>query len=124
MFRADNAEEIRGLAVELYDRLATFGSHLNRVGRQLSGSVNAFNAAVGSLERSVLPGARKFRELGVQTRKTLDTLEPVEEITRVAGSTPDSTPPWSPQPDGGSTNAPGGDGDTGAGDETDGQTRS
>ena len=83
---ADNAEEIRRLAVELYDRLATFGSHLNRVGRQLSGSVSAFNAAVGSLERSVLPGARKFTELGVHTRKSLATVEPVEEITRVSAS--------------------------------------
>jgi len=81
---AENAEEIRRLAVELHDRLATFGNHLNRVGRQLSGSVSAFNAAVGSLERSVLPGARKFTELGVHTRKSLDALEPVEELTRVA----------------------------------------
>lgn len=83
---AENAEEIRRLAVELYDRLATFGNHMNRVGRQLSASVSAFNAAVGSLERSVLPGARKFTELGIHTRKSLDTLEPVEEITRVAES--------------------------------------
>jgi DNA recombination protein RmuC len=81
---ADNAEEIRRLAVELHDRLATFGSHLNRVGRQLSGSVSAFNKAVGSLERSVLPGARKFTELGIHTRKTLETLEPVEELARAA----------------------------------------
>jgi DNA recombination protein RmuC len=81
---AENAEEIRRLAVELHDRLATFGSHLNRVGRQLSGSVSAFNKAVGSLERSVLPGARKFTELGIHTRKTLETLEPVEELTRAA----------------------------------------
>ena len=128
---AENAEEIRGLAVELYDRLATFGSHLNRIGRQLSGSVNAFNAAVGSLERSVLPGARKFRELGVQTRKTLDTLEPVEEITRVAGTAAESAfePPaesateWRPESGAGSTDASGDEGD-GAADHTDEQTRS
>ncbi len=81
---AGNAEEVRELAVELYERLATFGSHLNRLGRQLSGSVGAFNAAVGSLERSVLPGARRFTELGVQTRRSIDTLKRLDEVAREA----------------------------------------
>jgi DNA recombination protein RmuC len=81
---AENAEEVRQLAVELYERLATFGTHLNRLGRQLSGSVGAFNAAVGSLERSVLPGARKFTELGVQTKRSIDTVERIEDVARQA----------------------------------------
>ncbi|MEJ2275895.1 MAG: DNA recombination protein RmuC, partial [Woeseiaceae bacterium] len=63
---ADNAREIRALAEDLYGRLGTFVSHMNRVGRQLASSVENYNKAVGSLERSVLPGARKFTELGVQ----------------------------------------------------------
>jgi DNA recombination protein RmuC len=77
---ADNAKEIRGLAEDLYNRLATFTSHMNKVGRQLASSVENYNRAVGSLERSVLPGARKFAELGIQAKKdieTLDTLDPV-----------------------------------------------
>ncbi|MEJ2275990.1 MAG: DNA recombination protein RmuC, partial [Woeseiaceae bacterium] len=51
-----------------------------RVGRQLASSVENYNKAVGSLERSVLPGARKFTELGVQGKRDiekLDTLDPV-----------------------------------------------
>ncbi len=93
---AENAEEIRRLAEDLYDRLATFGGHLNRLGRQLSGSVGAYNAAVGSLERSVLPGARKFVELGVQPRKSLEPLEPVEAVTR---RTDDELYPEAPESD-------------------------
>jgi DNA recombination protein RmuC len=77
---ADNAREIRVLAEDLYGRLGTFVTHMNRVGRQLASSVENYNKAVGSLERSVLPGARKFTELGVHSTKEiekLDTLEPV-----------------------------------------------
>ena len=62
---ADNAQEIRKLAEDLYGRLATFVSHMNKVGRQLASSVENYNRAVGSLERSVLPGARLFFELGI-----------------------------------------------------------
>jgi len=77
---ANNAQEIRVLAEELYGRLSTFVSHMNKVGRQLASSVENYNKAVGSLERSVLPSARKFVELGVHPKKEvekLDTLEPV-----------------------------------------------
>ena len=79
---ADNAEEIRRLAEDLYDRLSVFSTHLGKIGRQLSGSVSAYNQAVGSLERSVLPGARKFVELGIQGKKDLPELEPIEALTR------------------------------------------
>lgn len=79
---AENAEEIRHRGEQLYDRLAAFSAHLARLGKQLTGSVNAYNAAVGSLERSVLPGARRFVELGVQARREMEAPEPVEALTR------------------------------------------
>ena len=79
---ADNAKEIRILAEELYSRLATFVTHMNKVGRQLASSVESYNKAVGSLERSVLPGARKFVELGVHTKKELEKLESLEPVPR------------------------------------------
>ncbi len=102
---ADNAEEIRELAEDLYTRLATFVRHMNRVGRQLAGSVENYNRAVGSLERKVLPGARKFVELGVQTKKSIEKVETIEPVprsmienvdeddateTKPAGETPDN----------------------------------
>ena len=79
---ADNAKEIRVLAEDLYGRLATFVTHMNRVGRQLASSVENYNKAVGSLERSVLPGARKFVDLGVHAKKEVEKLETLEPVPR------------------------------------------
>ena len=79
---ADNAKEIRKLAEELYNRLATFVTHMNRVGKQLASSVENYNKAVGSLERSVLPGARKFVELGVHEKREIEKLESLEPVPR------------------------------------------
>ena len=79
---ADNAKEIRTLAEDLYGRLSVFVGHLNKVGRQLNSSVENYNRAVGSLERKVLPGARKFTELGIRPKKEIETLEPLESLPR------------------------------------------
>lgn len=79
---ADNAEEIRKLAVDLYGRLTAFVGHMNKVGKQLSSSVDNYNRAVGSLERKVLPGARKFVELGIRPKKEIEPVEPLEALPR------------------------------------------
>jgi DNA recombination protein RmuC len=79
---ADNAEEVRRLAEDLYSRLGSFVGHMNKVGRQLASSVENYNRAVGSLERKVLPGARKFVELGIRPKKDIETLEPLESLPR------------------------------------------
>ncbi len=79
---AENAREIRILAEDLYGRLGTFVSHMNRMGRQLASSVETYNKAVGSLERSVLPGARKFVELGVHEKRELERLQSLEPVPR------------------------------------------
>jgi DNA recombination protein RmuC len=79
---ADNAARIRDLAEELYRRLATFSGHLARVGRTLGQSVDAYNSAVGSLERQVLPGARKFTELGLRPSREIEEIAPVEKLAR------------------------------------------
>lgn len=79
---ADNAQEIRQLAEDLYGRLATFVTHMNKVGRQLAGSVENYNRAVGSLERKVLPGARKFVELGIHPKKVIESIESLDPVPR------------------------------------------
>ncbi|HLI72474.1 MAG TPA: DNA recombination protein RmuC [Acidimicrobiales bacterium] len=80
---ADNAREVQQLGRELYKRLATFGEHLARTGRSLNGAVEAFNKAVGSLERTVLPQARRFEELGVGCAdRKLPDLDPVGSTAR------------------------------------------
>ncbi len=80
---AENAEEIRRLAEDLYGRLGTFVGHLNKVGKNLAASVDNYNRAVGSLERKVLPGARKFVELGIRPKKELESAEPLESLPRM-----------------------------------------
>lgn len=79
---AHNAATIRTLGEDLYRRLAVFSGHLSRLGRSLSSTVDSFNSAVGSLERQVLPGARKFTELGVRPDREIETLEPIDRLTR------------------------------------------
>ena len=79
---AENARQICDLAADLYKRLAVFTGHLARMGQRLGSGVEAYNSAVGSLERQVLPVARRFTELGVQARKELEDLPPVELAPR------------------------------------------
>jgi DNA recombination protein RmuC len=82
MALAHNAETIRGLAEDLYRRLAVFSGHLGKLGRSLGTSIDCFNSAVGSLERQVLPGARKFTELGVRPDREIETLDPIDRTAR------------------------------------------
>ena len=83
---AQNAAQIRDLGQELYRRLSTFNGHLGRMGQRLATAVEAYNAAVGSLERQVLPQARRFNELGVTAEAPLATLEPVGQLVRGTGA--------------------------------------
>jgi DNA recombination protein RmuC len=79
---AQNAAVIRELGQELYRRLGAFTGHLERLGSRLGGAVDAYNSAVGSLERQVLPQARRFPELGVTADAALPELEKIEQPLR------------------------------------------
>jgi DNA recombination protein RmuC len=59
---AANAREIADQGRVLYKRLATLADHFGTVGRSLHKAVDAFNATIGSLERNVLPAARKLKD--------------------------------------------------------------
>jgi len=83
---AHNAAQIRDLGQELYRRLNTFNGHLGRMGQRLAAAVEAYNAAVGSLERGVLPQARRFGELGVTADAPLAPLEPIGQLVRNTGA--------------------------------------
>jgi len=81
---AENAAVIRDLGQELHQRLSSFVAHLARTGRSLGAAVDAYNSALGSLERQVLPGARRFTELGAATGEPLASPEPIERLVREA----------------------------------------
>jgi DNA recombination protein RmuC len=79
---AENAVVVRELGQELYRRLGAFTAHLERLGARLGGAVDAYNSAVGSLERQVLPQARRFPDLGVTADAALPELKGVEQPRR------------------------------------------
>ena len=41
------------------------GAHVSKLGRSLDGAVKSYNETVGSLERQVLPQARRFEQHGI-----------------------------------------------------------
>ncbi|MFO7573047.1 MAG: DNA recombination protein RmuC [Gaiellaceae bacterium] len=78
---AESAREVSALGRELYKRLATMGAHVGKLGKSLDGAVKAYNESVGSLERQVLPQARRFERHGI-TGIEIPELQPVERQTR------------------------------------------
>jgi DNA recombination protein RmuC len=80
---AESAEEVSRTGRELYDRVITFIEHLEKVGRGLNSSVDAYNKAIGSLESRVLVSVRRFKELGAGSAKDVKHLDGVEKSTRM-----------------------------------------
>ena len=60
---AESAREISGEGKKLYQRLSAMAWNFEDIGKRLGGAVESYNKAVGSMERSVFPVARKFPEL-------------------------------------------------------------
>jgi len=79
---AENAEQIRIVGEELYERLSTFADHLGKLGISLNRSVESYNKAVGSFDSRVLPGARKFKDMGIQETKDLPEPDQIERLPR------------------------------------------
>ena len=59
-----SAQEIARLGQELYERLGIVCEYWNKVGKELSGAVEAYNQSVASLESRVFVTARKLKETG------------------------------------------------------------
>lgn len=74
------AKELFDLSRELYGRLSTMAGHVDKLGRSLRAGVTDYNRFVGSLERTVLPSARRLSML--DESKVLATLTIVEESPR------------------------------------------
>jgi DNA recombination protein RmuC len=93
---AESAERISQLGQELAERIGTMVEHFSKVGQSLGRAVDSYNATVASLENRILPSARKFKQLGVNTRKEIPDLQPVEQSPRTSSefhSSTDDLPP-------------------------------
>jgi DNA recombination protein RmuC len=71
-----NAQEMIKESGDLYGRLITFINHFSKVGDNLKRSMDTYNNAVGSFDRSVMPKAKAVEELGRFT----DELPSTEKI--------------------------------------------
>lgn len=79
----EKAEEIAAQAREIYNRLITMGNHVSVIGKSLRSATKSYNNFVGSLETSVLPAARRFKdpEYGI-VEKEIDLIEPNDDDVR------------------------------------------
>ena len=80
---SQNAKEISEAGKELYKRMADMGKHFSKLGTDLNTAVGSYNKTVGTMERRILPAARKFKDLET-TSQQIEMKEPVEidHITR------------------------------------------
>lgn len=76
----EDARAVLTAGKELHARLSTLGGHVDKLGRSLGRSVDAFNATVGSLETQVLPSARRMAALDL-AEAPVPTL-PVDAVPR------------------------------------------
>ncbi|HEY5053292.1 MAG TPA: DNA recombination protein RmuC [Solirubrobacterales bacterium] len=76
------AAEIADAAGTLHARFSKFLSDFERVGKGLTSAATAYDSAVGSMERRLLPQLRKVEELGVAPGKEIEAPEPIEITVR------------------------------------------
>ena len=86
---AENAERIKDLGKELYDRVVKFAEHLSEIAKGLERASKAYNNAVASFDSRLIPSARKFREMGVGSAD-VPQVDPIETFPRPLLSTPSS----------------------------------
>ena len=85
---ARNAREIEELGKTLYDRIAIFAGHFDKVGKSLRSSVENYNKAAGSMEHKLISAARKFTKHGIQSSKDLPEIDEIDATTRSAVQLP------------------------------------
>ena len=78
---AENAERIKDLGKELYDRAMKFAELFSEIAKGLERANKAYNSAVASFDSRLVPSARKFKEMGVGTAD-VPSLDPVETFPR------------------------------------------
>jgi DNA recombination protein RmuC len=80
----EDAQELFDLGQVLYRRIVKLADHVEKLGRSIQRSVKDYNAFTGSLERSVLPAARKLN--AAEPLSTLPTPAPIDEAPRALTS--------------------------------------
>lgn len=79
----ENLDKIRATGQELYGRVLTMSQHFAKLGEAIERTVDTYNQTVGSLERNVLPSARKFKELRPANAGQIEEISEIESTPRV-----------------------------------------
>jgi len=79
---ARDASKIRELGKGLHDSVRVLANHLVRMRDNLEDTVRAFNASVGSVERSFLSRARKLKEFNAGGDEDIPQIEGIDEGLR------------------------------------------
>jgi DNA recombination protein RmuC len=79
---AHDASKIRELGKELYSSVRVLAGHLLKMRNNLEDTVQAFNASIGSVERSFLSKARKLSELNAGGDEPIAQVDPIHEGLR------------------------------------------
>ena len=79
---AHDATRIRELGKELYHSVRVLAGHLVKMRDNLEDTVQAFNASIGSVERSFLSKARKLVELNAAGDEVIPQVDPIDERLR------------------------------------------
>lgn len=79
---AENAEAIRRVASELYDRVQLVHDHYAETGRLLDKTVESYNRSVGSWDSRLVPALRKMRDLGVSSGDEPQAPEQIDLLAR------------------------------------------
>lgn len=79
---ADDASRIRALGKDLHNSVRVLAGHLAKMRNNLEDTVQAFNASIGSVERSFLSKARKLSELNAAGDEAIPQVDPIDERLR------------------------------------------
>ena len=87
---AENLNEIKKSGENLLDCISTFITHINKLGKSLEGGMDAYNKAVGSFERRLVPAARQLSEHDIRGKKELPDTRPVADVVRTLSDDSDT----------------------------------
>ena len=79
---AENAVAVSKLGRELFERIVSLHDRFSNLGKKLDGAVDAYNAAIGSLESRVHVSARRMAGLGIADAHALGDPARIETKTR------------------------------------------
>ncbi len=79
----ENAEAIRGLGTQLYQRLFTMADTMNQLGKNIEKSCESFNRLTGAMEKRVLPGAKKLKDMALESSAPdISLASPLESVMK------------------------------------------